>query len=96
MFSFFNVIIYFLIYKQFLFTKSYLTVRCDNGAGATHLSSVAAQGVQGCSDMHATVSHGLTMAILPCANPYGVLRAGRCGLKDPQGFWLFGYLLRCF
>ena len=96
MFSFFNVIVSFLIYKLFLFTKSYLTVRCVNRAGATRLSSIATQGVQGCGDMHATVSPGLTMAILPCANPYGVLRVGRCDLKDSHGFWLFGYLLHFF
>ena len=54
------------------------------------------QGVQGCDDMHATVSPRLTMAILPFENPYGVLRVGRCDLKYPHGFWLFGYLLRCF
>ena len=39
--------------------------------------------------MKATVSPGISMVVLPCANPYGVLRVCRCGLKDPHGFWLF-------
>ena len=29
------------------------------------------------------------MSILPCPNPHGMLRVGRCGLNNPYGFWLF-------
>ena len=42
-----------------------------------------------------TVSPGLAMAVLPCANPHGILRFGRRGLKNPCGFrlfWLFDSL----
>ena len=61
----------------------------DEFAGPTCLPSLFAQQVRGCDVMKATVSPGLSMVVLPCANPYGMLRVGRCSLKDPHGFWLF-------
>ena len=35
------------------------------------------------------VSPGISMAVIPCPNPYGMLRIGRRGLNNPYGFWLF-------
>ena len=61
----------------------------DEFAGPTCLPSLSAQQVRGCGVMKATVSPGLSMAVLPFPNPYGMLRIGRRGLNNPYGFWLF-------
>ena len=37
-----------------------------------------------------------SMVVLPCPNPYGMLRVGRRGLNNPCGFWLFWLFISLF